>query len=105
MVGLTKCHTSIAQALHWDCPVACACCSRVHRGLDCSCCSAEHVFTARKWQKGRQGMLLARLHDTALARRLLVVAVHLKATPGAEKDQLREQQVGRHMAFRAQPHV
>ncbi len=64
--------------------------------LDCSFCSAEHVFAARKGQKGRQGMLLARLHDTATARVVLVVSVHLKAKAGAENDQLREQQVGVH---------
>eukprot|EP00891_Asterochloris_glomerata_P003004 jgi/Astpho2/3004/Aster-03313 len=37
-------------------------------------------------------MLLARLHDTATARVVLVVSVHLKAKAGAENDQLREQQ-------------
>ena len=41
-------------------------------------------------------MLLARFHDTAFARELLVVSVHLKAKAGAENDQLREQQVGGH---------
>ena len=49
-----------------------------------------------KGQKGRQGMLLARLQDTALARELLVVSVHLKAKAGAENDELRERQVGGH---------
>ena len=44
-------------------------------------------------------MLLARLHDTVLARELLVASVHLKAKAGAENDQLREQQVGGHTSF------
>ncbi len=74
--------------------MAWACCFGVNSELDCSFCSAEHVFAARKGQKGRQGMLLARLHDTVADRELLVSSVHLKAKAGAENDQLREQQVG-----------